>query len=687
MRQFRTTSEFISSHLKSSGYSSGEIIEMLGYSNPGDEGAALWKATGNTITASQDVIATNDTKISDASGNEFELVATGIIDLNALGGTGGAYVTIATNAGLVWSQSFTSIPSNATLNYDTVSDMVNASGLSVGDVAQTAEHSTGNGGGGTYNYVTVGTTPNVDLPNGDSIIVSTVDATKCFVLRKDSIFNTRQLGAIDESIENLVLVDGDFDGQKLTFSSFWADSKLGGGLFAWDSSTAKSAHNGGTILSPTVPSVANQTGADDAAKLANYHSAAGETDPAGNGVWVRDSNTLWITYFGALEGEANAEVCRESFKGALAYAKSLTSGDNARVPAITNDHWFIDETILVPENCGVEGVQTTASSIKAKSSTSFGGYMFENETKTGVGQEFMYMRKLNLNGNRGGGATCGGILGQQIYINSAFSDLLIQECSDNNICLRATPDLIVKGSGGPVELRNIWSIRTGGNALRIEGDFRDVNVIGGAYEKSDAGSNVVHIDGSLYGGTRAKVSFFNLSTEFSNANVTGLYIKQAVVNVDGFNAEGTQIASQNNIYVDDEQTVSVVTINGVTQSIGTRKGIVFNESGQELNDSNYHGIITSRNVIDISPVYVAGDTGADITFDCNYAKRIIPAGGSATTIANFANSNEEFTLIPSNSNYTVRDNANIVMRSGADTALSSNTPYRFLRVGATFYQD
>jgi len=210
MRQFRTTSEFISSHVKSSGYSAGEIIEMLGYSNPGDEGTALWKATGNTIAASQDVIATNDIKISDASGNEFELVATGIIDLNALGGTGGAYVTIATNAGLVWSQSFTSIPSSATLNYDTVSDMVNASGLSAGNAVETAERSTGNGGGGTYDVVL---TTSV-TPNGQDIIQGVADNTISFVLRRnptDEILASTFGGVLDDSTDNTAIVQACID--------------------------------------------------------------------------------------------------------------------------------------------------------------------------------------------------------------------------------------------------------------------------------------------------------------------------------------------------------------------------------------------------------------------------------------------------------------------------------------------
>ena len=66
---------------------------------------------------------------------------------------------------------------------DTVALMAARPSPQVGEKIKTAEFSTGNGGGGTYDCVTVGTTANVDLPNTYNIIVSTTDIAKCFVLR------------------------------------------------------------------------------------------------------------------------------------------------------------------------------------------------------------------------------------------------------------------------------------------------------------------------------------------------------------------------------------------------------------------------------------------------------------------------------------------------------------------------
>jgi len=83
------------------------------------------------------------------------------------------------------------IDDGSRLNPLTTSDMAASKHIKVGERGiKTAEFSTGNGGGGTYDCVTVGTTVGVDKPNADNIIVSTVDATKCFKQRLDLVFET-----------------------------------------------------------------------------------------------------------------------------------------------------------------------------------------------------------------------------------------------------------------------------------------------------------------------------------------------------------------------------------------------------------------------------------------------------------------------------------------------------------------
>lgn len=55
-------------------YRVGDVVTTLGFSIAGDGGAAQWRATGNTITASQSPADLGDAKLSDALGNEFVLV-------------------------------------------------------------------------------------------------------------------------------------------------------------------------------------------------------------------------------------------------------------------------------------------------------------------------------------------------------------------------------------------------------------------------------------------------------------------------------------------------------------------------------------------------------------------------------------------------------------------------------------
>jgi len=110
MIKLDTTTSFINDHLKPSGFTAGDTVSTEGYASKGDLGAAVWRALGTTGTASQDPLTNNSPNLSDASGNEFTLVADGVIDLNALGGTGVSYQNIADAAGFVYSQGLTSNP-------------------------------------------------------------------------------------------------------------------------------------------------------------------------------------------------------------------------------------------------------------------------------------------------------------------------------------------------------------------------------------------------------------------------------------------------------------------------------------------------------------------------------------------------------------------------------------------------
>ena len=193
MNKFDTTTNFINSRVTGSPVAAGQLIETEGYSSTGGVGGSKWVSTGNVIAASQDPLALNATQLSDASGNEYDLVLeeAGIIDLNVLGGTSASYVNIANAAGLTYSQGLTSDVSNDIKNQETVDTMINTAGISVGDALTTKEFSTGNGGGGTYDAVLASSV----TPNGFNIIQGVADPTISFVLRIAEVVDVLQLGA------------------------------------------------------------------------------------------------------------------------------------------------------------------------------------------------------------------------------------------------------------------------------------------------------------------------------------------------------------------------------------------------------------------------------------------------------------------------------------------------------------
>lgn len=200
MKKFDTTVAFIASHIRSSGYTSNEIIETLGYSTVGAVGGSKWRSTGNVITASQTPLLLNDVRLSDASGNEFQLMLeeSGIIDLNVLGGTSASFVNIANAAGLTYSQGLTSDISDDIKNQSTVDTMKASGGFSVGNAIETAEFSTGNGGGGTYDAVlSSGVTA-----NPFNIIESTADPLISFVLREEHPLDVRTYGVNVNAADN-----------------------------------------------------------------------------------------------------------------------------------------------------------------------------------------------------------------------------------------------------------------------------------------------------------------------------------------------------------------------------------------------------------------------------------------------------------------------------------------------------
>lgn len=105
----------------------------------------------------------------------------------------------------------------------------------------------------------------------------------------------------------LVGISGSRVKLKSWYASAWVQS--GGGEFIFVSTMPKTSHNGGTIISPSVPYDT----------VSSFLAGTGETDPSGSGCWVRDFdgpiNALW---FGAVgDGITDNSAQLAAFRNAV----------------------------------------------------------------------------------------------------------------------------------------------------------------------------------------------------------------------------------------------------------------------------------------------------------------------------------------------------------------------------------
>ncbi|WP_271043346.1 hypothetical protein [Pseudomonas sp. VB3] len=88
----------------------------------------------------------------------------------------------------------------------------------------------------------------------------------------------------------------------------------GGGNFVYDPTIAKSKHNGGYIISPTVPITSS------VASTPAFLAGTGETDPSGFGCLVRvTTGDIWAEYFGLFDDASYSWNCK-SFNAAIKWA-------------------------------------------------------------------------------------------------------------------------------------------------------------------------------------------------------------------------------------------------------------------------------------------------------------------------------------------------------------------------------
>lgn len=401
----------------------------------------------------------------------------------------------------------------------------------------------------------------------------------------------------------------------------------------------------------------------------------------GSKAWLFTEDDMNIRVWGAKEGNVNATLTTNALKNVLAYAKTKPEGGNAYIPEVLTDAFFINSVILIPEKCGIIGSSSTSSRLQAASGSTFTGGMIENETKTGVGQEFLFLEKLGISG---AGSTSMEALIKlvQVYVNSYLRDLVVGDSTGDNIKLVAS-DGGSPGNGGPIEIQNCWVRSSDGHCLNVDGDFKEINIYGGAFENPGAGFDCIHVDGSPYSGTRAIINAFSPHFEFSNTGSRGFYFKKAIASIYGMTSVGTQEATQYNAYVDTDCDVSFY---GGNQSSTVRHGIYFVDSGIDYLNANI-GEVSNRYWFSAAGHYSSGQAGADITLDANWTNVLSLSAGSATSIADIENAPLGVIYLRfGNNNYTVRHNANIKLNKGADWTPTTNQTLCLVRIAGVFYE-
>jgi len=193
---------------------------------------------------------------------------------------------------------------------------------------------------------------------------------------------TTFLAGVSESFAGL---NPETSGAVFAVRGWFEDQEFGGGLFVWLPNEAKSLHDGGVTISPTVPAVSDQAGATSAIRQQNFRDGAGETDPGGTGAFVRlmvtiPSAEMWGAVPGVINGDAAdaAEVFVQSnasqasvypFTGHIVLGtKPLPSATSKRdafqvsrnIDGLTDCHAFADKTTI--ENATDAGTYGTFDS-------------------------------------------------------------------------------------------------------------------------------------------------------------------------------------------------------------------------------------------------------------------------------------------------------------------------------------
>ncbi|WP_158301545.1 tail fiber domain-containing protein [Paenibacillus mesophilus] len=159
----------------------------------------------------------------------------------------------------------------------------------------------------------------------------------------DDMFNTLTLS----SIADLSGFRGRHDKQQVLVLGFYPDNGQGSGSFYYDANRPKSDHNGGTVISWTVPWNGDRAGVDA------FLKGVGESDPSGRGCWIRsfDSRHVHSEWFGAIGNNGDETA---SFLAAKQFAE-MSPCTNLYLPSALVTITIQDPLVFSKQGFGLFG--------------------------------------------------------------------------------------------------------------------------------------------------------------------------------------------------------------------------------------------------------------------------------------------------------------------------------------------
>lgn len=133
----------------------------------------------------------------------------------------------------------------------------------------------------------------------------------------------------------------------------------GGADFVWDPACPKSAHNGGNVVSPTVPWDGKDT------SFANYIAGVGETAPNGRGCWVhRTSGPVLQAAQWGCRSDATTTANDAMLQPLLDHAESAVSGGFGTVVLLPAGAVHFTRHLYLRDRTTLRGAGTMATVLK-----------------------------------------------------------------------------------------------------------------------------------------------------------------------------------------------------------------------------------------------------------------------------------------------------------------------------------